>query len=83
MTKNRHISKIRRYGRTFIARSAILSVMEGGFQMLDEFSNRWKRQIHVVLAHLTIPLLVVVDIVAFNVHVVFAPLEILRHANLE
>ena len=68
---------------TFVTLDARLGETKRWLKMLDEFGRRWKRQEHVVLAHLTIPVLVVVDLVAFNVHVVLAPREIPRHANLE
>ena len=68
---------------TFVTLDARLGVAKRGLKLLDEFGRRWKHQEHVFLALLTIPVLVVVDVVAFNVHVVLATLEILRHANLE
>ena len=68
---------------TFVTFNARLGVTKSGLKLLDEFGRRRKRQEHVVLVHLTIPVLVVVDIVAFNVNVKLVPIEILRHTNLE
>ena len=51
---------------TFVTLDAQLGEAKRGLKLLDEFGRHWKRQEHVVLAHLTIPVLVVVDIVAFN-----------------
>ena len=56
---------------------------KSGLKLLDKFCCRWYRQIYGVLAYLTTPVFIVLNVVAFDINVILVQLKILCHANLE